>query len=469
MTQPDKELAAFRLGDIRGIYPTDIDEIFVERFAHAFAGHFDLKGKVVTGRDMRESSEPLQQALNATLAAIGIDVIDIGLCPTELGYFAAATADVAAAIIVTASHNPARYNGLKCVLRGGRAITTDHGLDEIRRLMRRGYHHPAAAGTVLQADYHVRFLEFLGQHFSTDVIRSGAIALNGLNGTAATMADRIAREFGLNATWYRQDPGPIPAEGADPASPRLAAEMKGYMAGGGFALGVAWDGDCDRCVFFDNDGDLVPTYYMVGLMTEYFLSLHPGSSIVFDTKLCWNTLEIIARLGGNPVAAATGHAFMKEKMQKSGAVYGGELSSHHYFGDFFGCDSGMFAWLTVMTMLSGSGRTLQEMIAERKRLVCCTPEISISLADVDAGFAALGEAFAGKALDVDEMDGLAFSMPGDWRFSIRRSKTEDLIRLNFEARGQAGTLLEEGIRVLETLEPYRGDDADWLAGFQIQA
>jgi len=468
MSQPHNEFSAFRLGDIRGIYPDDINETFLERFAHAFVGHFDLKGRVVTGRDMRDSSEPLQQALNATLAAIGIEVVDVGLCPTELGYFAAATADVAAAVIVTASHNPARYNGLKCVLHGGRAITTEHGLADIKRLMSEGYRHAPASGGVTQMDFHARFLDFLGGHFRPDVIRSDAIALNGLNGTAATMAARIAHAFGLNATWHRQDPGPMPLEGADPANPRLAAEMKGFMAGGGFVLGVAWDGDCDRCVFFDNEGNLVPTYYMVGLMAEQFLAARPGSAIVFDTKLCWNTLEIIQRLGGRAIPAATGHAFMKQKMQESGAVYGGELSSHHYFGDFFGCDSGMFAWLTVMTILGHSDRSLQEMIAERRQLVCCTPEISIRLADVDSAFTALRAAYAGNAVAVDEFDGLAFSMAGGWRFSVRRSKTEDFIRLNFEARGQADTLMEEGVRVFERLEAFRDDDADWLAGFHLQ-
>ncbi len=463
-----EDLSAFRLGDIRGIYPDDINELFVEAFAHAFVGHFNLKGKIATGRDMRSSSEGLQYALNDKLASIGIDVVNIGLCPTELGYFASGQEDIEAAIIVTASHNPAAYNGLKCVLKNGKAITFDNGLRDVKALMHGDYRHPAARGSLTRIDFHTLYLEFLKGHFPPDVLKGGPVALNGLNGTAATMADRIATEFDLPVTWFRKNPGPIPEQGADPANPKLAAEMYQFMQGQGFTLGVAWDGDCDRCVCFDDDGKLIPTYYMIGLLVDNYLQSNPGAAIVFDTKLCWNTMDIISRHGGKPVFAETGHAFMKQKMHEHKAVYGGELSSHHYFGDFFGCDSGMFAWLTVLRLVNEKRASLKELIDAQKSEVCCTPEINVSLNDVDAAFAKALEVYGEQAAHVDHFDGLSFSMPGDWRFSLRRSKTEPVVRLNFEARRKPDTLLEEGLKVFDLLESYRADEKDWLKRFHIQ-
>ncbi len=459
---------AFRLGDVRGTYPDEINERFVEGFAHAFVGHFGLTGKIATGRDMRPSSAPLQNALNDTLSSIGVDVVDIGLCPTELGYFASGMPEIDAAIVVTASHNPANYNGLKCVLKNGRAITHDNGLLDLKQLMAGRYRHRSSRGSLTRVDYHSRYLAFLNKHFSAENLRGGKVALNGLNGTAATMAGLIAADFKLPVTWFRKTPGAMPKQGADPANPRLAAEMRGFMSEGDFSLGVAWDGDCDRCVCFDGTGELIPTYYLMGLLVDHFLKQAPGGAIVFDTKLCWNTLDMISLGGGRAVPAETGHAFMKQKMHQHGAVYGGELSSHHYFGDFFGCDSGMFAWLTVLKLLDEKGESIQALVRARRAEVCCTPEITLALADVDAAFALVLGTYGGKAADVDHFDGLSFVMPGEWRFSLRRSKTEPVVRVNFEARKRGEVLLEEGVKVFELLEPFRTDDANWLENFRIQ-
>ena len=459
--------SAFRLGDIRGIYPDEINEPFVESFAHAFVGRFGLKGKVATGRDMRASSAGLQLALNETLASIGVDVVDIGLCPTELGYYASGEAGIDAAIVVTASHNPGIYNGLKCVLKNGQAITNEGGLGDIEKLMSGNYRHTASKGSVVVEDFHTRYLNFLSQNFSPALLRHGQVALNGLNGTAATMADEVAKAFNLPVTWFRKQPGPIPDQGADPVNPVLLREMNGFMQSDQFSMGVAWDGDCDRCVFFDDQGDLIPTYYLIGLLIEKFLVESPGSAIVFDTKLCWNTLDLIEQHGGRAVRAQTGHAFMKQKMQQSGAVYGGELSSHHYFGQFNGCDSGMFAWLTVMGMVAERQVPLHELIEMRRREIFCTPENSLALTDTDAAFEKLLNNFGKTALSVDHFDGLSFSMPGDWRFSVRRSKTEPVVRLNFEARKSPDTMMERGAGVFDVLEPFRAAGDDWLSGFYV--
>ena len=369
---------------------------------------------------------------------------------------------------MTASHNPARYNGLKVVLRNGRAITFENGLKAVRQRMIDGYQHPAGRGVIRRKDFHKKYLRFLRQYFPPESLQGGSIALNGLNGTAATMAGMIATELEIPVTWFRKRPGPIPEDGADPANPALVAEMKSFMAGQDFSLGVAWDGDCDRCVCFDNQGELIPTYYLIGLLIDSFLTERPGNAIVFDTKLVWNTLDMIQLHGGQPVPAETGHAFMKQKMHEHHAIYGGELSSHHYFGDFYGCDSGMFAWLTVLKLLNEKGSDIQSLVAERKQAINCTPEINLVLTDVDQVFEQTLSRYGDKAQHVDHFDGLSFEMPGDWRFSLRRSKTEPVVRVNFEARRAPDTLLEEGRKVLASLEPFRGDDRDWFRSFYIQ-
>jgi phosphomannomutase len=462
------DLSAFRLGDIRGLYPDEVNESFAVDFAHAFVDHFGVTGPIATGRDMRVSSSVLQDALNQGLRESGIDVVDLGLCPTELGYFASTRDGIDAAIIVTASHNPARHNGFKCVLKDGRAVTFDTGLSEVMELMRTGFHHRCALGKLQVLDLRPEYTDFFRSKFANSPLKAEHIALNGLNGTASTLAEILVSEFELPVTWFRKEPGPIPSEGADPVNPRLAAQMKTYMESGDFGVGVAWDGDGDRCVFFDGNGDLVPTYYIVGLLAERFLQVHQGGVIVFDTKLCWNTLDVIREYGGVPVPSETGHAFMKRKMHEHQAVYGGELSSHHYFKDFFGCDSGMFAWLKVVELINQSGANITELVSERREKVCCTPEISLSLEDTDSAFTEIFNHYKTNALKVDYFDGLGFEMPGDWRFSLRRSKTEPLVRLNLESRGRPDDLLSEGFRLLQMFEPYRTDAKSCSECLRIQ-
>lgn len=456
---------AFRLGDIRGIYPDEVNEEFVNSFAHALVGQYGLKGAIATGRDVRESSESLQTCLNESLSGIGIEVLDMGVCPTELGYFASGDHRVNAAIVITASHNPANYNGLKCVLSNGQAISRENGLAAVEKKVSGGYRHPSAAGSIEKVDFHSRYLEFLKARFPADGLATGKLALNGMNGTAVTMAGAVADALDIPVAWFKKGPGPVLREGADPTNPSLAREMKSMMAGEAFTLGVAWDGDCDRCVCFDSEGELIPPYYLIGFLVEHFLQQSPGGAVVFDTKLCWNTLEMIEKNGGRAVPARTGHIYMKKKMQESAAVYGGELSSHHYFGDFHGCDAGMLAWLTVLKMLKSSATPIHEMVAECRELVCCTPEISLAI-EQEPAFLRLEEAY-GDHVMIREDDGLAFELPGNWRFSVRPSKTEPLARFNFEGRNPE-ILLEEGRKVLELMEPFLAAEQEWRANWRIQ-
>tara|TARA_R110002072_G_scaffold1369_2_gene11209 strand:- start:17645 stop:19042 length:1398 start_codon:yes stop_codon:yes gene_type:complete len=461
-------LEAFRLGDIRGVYPDDIDAEFAIQFAHAFAEYFALKGHIAIGRDMRASSVVLQDGLNQGFTASGLNVINLGLCATELGYFASSMADVAAVIIVTASHNPARYNGFKCVLQGGIGIHFENGLQQVMELMLAGHTNQVShKGKVSSRDYHAQYIDFLMRRFDIDGTRAGVIALNGLNGTASTLAADIAYEFELPVTWFRKEPGPIPESGADPINPALRLQMYDFMQSDHFSLGVAWDGDCDRCVFFDGEGRYVPSYYMVGFLADHILQQSGPGNIVYDTKVCWNLMEVIKRHGARGIPSKTGHAFMKENMKRHNALYGGELSSHHYFGDFFHCDSGMYAWLKAVEFITQLELPLEELVAERRHLFKCTPELSLKLSSTESAAGALLKKYGSDAKGIDRTDGLAFDMES-WRFSIRDSKTEPFVRLNFETIDSGVKLLEYGGRVLQVLEPFRVDDAEWWRGLEVE-
>jgi phosphomannomutase len=463
-----EDLSAFRLGDIRGEYPQDLDVDFASQFAHAFAHHFGIGGNIAIGRDMRASSVALQDGLNQGFVASGVNVVNLGLCTTELGYFASSMPDIEAAIVVTASHNPARYNGFKCVLHGGVGVHFNNGLRDVMNLMLAGHtNRVASRGKVSHRDYRAAYIDFLKCRFDINLDKVGVIALNGLNGTASTLAADIAYEFELPVTWFRKEPGPIPEGGADPVNPELRIQMFDYMQSDHFNLGVAWDGDCDRCVFFDGEGRYVPSYYMVGFLAGHILQQSGPANVVYDTKVCWNLLDVLRRNGGTGMASKTGHSFMKENMKRHNAVYGGELSSHHYFGDFFHCDSGMYAWLKTVEFISRSELPLEELVAERRHLFKCTPEISIGLTDTDAAIEFLKKHYSKDATEVDETDGLAMDM-GTWRFSIRDSKTETKVRVNFETTDSGVKLLEYGGRLLKALEPYRGDEADWWSGLEVE-
>ena len=461
-------LTAFRLGDIRGIYPDDLDVDFAIQFAHAFAQHFRIKGHVAVGRDMRASSVALQDGLNQGFTSSGLNVVNLGLCTTELGYFASSTPGIEAVIIVTASHNPARYNGFKCVLHGGVGIHFENGLREVMKLMLTGHtNRVSKKGKVSSRDFHASYIEFLSSRFEIDPKKVGVIALNGLNGTASTLAADIAYEFELPVTWFRKEPGPIPEGGANPVNPELRMQMFDFMQSDHFNLGVAWDGDCDRCVFFDGEGRYIPSYYMVGFLAEHILCQSGGGNIIYDTKVCWNLLDVVRRNGGTAIASKTGHSFMKQNMKRHNAVYGGELSSHHYFGDFFHCDSGMYAWLKAVEFISQNPQSIEELVAERRQLFKCTPEISVGLSNTQRAIDMLKKRYANDATMIDEADGLAMDM-GAWRFSIRDSKTEAKVRLNFETTDTGVKLIEYSTLVLQALEPYRGDDEEWWRGVEVE-
>ena len=468
MRDMDKKLKAFRLGDVRGLYPEDVNADFALAFGHGIAHYFQLTGTIAVGHDARDSSPVLHQQLIEGLLASGVNVVDLGLCATELGYFASSLPAIDAAVVVTASHNPPAFNGFKLVLSNGQPVTFASGLQQVMTLMLSNHRNSARRGTLIEQDVQGAYLHFLNARFKSMPTGNGLIALNGLNGTAATLAHDLASHFMLPVHWFRRQPGPLPAEGADPSKPRLQAEMHQFMQQQTFSMGVAWDGDCDRCVFFDGAGELVPTYFVIGLLAQHYLQTRPGAAIVFDTKLCWHTLDVIRGNRGRAVRSETGHAFMKQHMRANQAAYGGELSSHHYFGDFFACDSGMIAWLKVIEILNQQGQSLGEVVSGIRQKICCTPEINLQLNDVERAFALIQARYAQGAKAVDHFDGVSFEMPGDWRFSLSISKTEALVRLNLESRGNPERLLTEGNNLLRHLSAFQADDTVWQDSLFIQ-
>ena len=462
--------SAFRLGDVRGIYPDEINEFFVQKFAMAFIRHFELEGIIAVGRDMRESSLSLQNALMDAIQQSGVRVHDLGLCTTELGYFASTTQSISATIIVTASHNPGAYNGLKCVLQNGIAVTYDTGLAEVEHIMSQmadPQQGPAVDITDqrvddmparLAEDLHPAYIRFLKQQFPIDTLSHAELALNGLNGTAVTLAGELTKELGLPVTWFRKLPGPMPSQGADPVNPMLTRQMKKYMSHQNYDLGIAWDGDSDRCVFFDSLGDLIPSYYIIGLLAESYLQQYPGAAIVYDTKLCWNTEKVLSQYGGKAVRSETGHAFMKQRMRENTAVYGGELSSHHFFGDLHHCDSGMMAMLRMLQILKRTDATISELVAGIRQNNACTPEISLSLEEPERAFSELARYYSANATDVYHFDGLHFNFDNVWRFSITQSKTEPVVRFNFETREDGDSLLSNALEVMDRISPFMSDE-----------
>lgn len=457
--------SVFRLGDIRGRYPEEINECFVRRFAPEFIHQFNIKTCIATGRDTRISSQALHNALNTSLRQHGINVLDLGVCATELGTFASFQDNIEAVIIITASHNVPEDNGLKCILNDGQATTHQSGLHAIENRMNMSQASTSSdksmKGTLSDLDLVPEYVQYLTSRIHPEKWDFECLALNGLNGTASTLAVPISNHCKLQSHWYKQTPGPLDAIGVDPSHPKHAADMKQFMASSQFDFGVAWDGDSDRCVFFDETGRMIPAYYMVGIFAEYFLQQIPGAAIVFDTKLCWNTIDIIQRHSGIPVPSQTGHAFVIQQMKKFKAIYGGELSGHHYFGDFKGCDSGMMAWLMTMNVIQSSALTLEELVDTHRNNVKCIREISLSLDDSDIAIKQIMKLYSPRAKSIDTLDGISLEMPENWRFSLRDSKTESKIRLNLETKSSGNALLEEAKKLIDLLRPFMKDKSAW--------
>lgn len=436
------KLACFKAYDIRGQLGTQLDEDIAYRIGRAYAA-FLKPDTVVVGGDMRLSTESLKQALSNGLRDSGINVLDIGLCGTEEIYFATAHLGVDGGIVVTASHNPEDYNGMKLVRKGSRPISGDTGLDEIERLARENVFKeidPAGRGGYQKVDTLAPYVEHLMEYLEPANIKPLKLVVNAGNGVAGHVIDALEAKFEAASipvefikVHHQPDgnfpngiPNPILVENRDDTI-KAVLEHKADM-------GIAWDGDFDRCFLFDENGRFIEGYYIVGLLAEAFLNKHQGEAIIHDPRLTWNTLDIVEANGGRAVQSKTGHAFIKECMRDEDAVYGGEMSAHHYFRDFFYCDSGMIPWLLVAELICNKNQPLSALVDDRILKYPSPGEINSKLEDPKASIQKVLDTYKDAALSIDHTDGISLDM-GDWRFNLRSSNTEPVVRLNVETRG----------------------------------
>ena len=446
-------LPCFKAYDIRGRVPDELNEPLAFAIGQAYSAQFAPK-KVAIGHDIRLSSPALAKALTDGFLAAGVDVVDLGMVGTEEIYFAAFHLAVDGGIIVTASHNPADYNGMKLVRQGARPISGDTGLHEIERLAAEGFRLTAEKpGTLTRLDNKPAYLEHLLGYIDRQALKPLKIVANAGNGCAGPVIDRLAAHLPCEFIKLQWEPdGSFPNGVPNPLLPEnrevTAKAVREHRAD----FGIAWDGDFDRCFLFDETGEFIEGYYMVGLLAQAILTKNHGAKIIHDPRLVWNSRELVEQSGGLPVMSKTGHAFIKERMRAEDAVYGGEMSAHHYFRDFAYCDSGMIPWLLVAEILSRSGQPLSQLVRARQQAYPVSGEINSRVADPDAVISRVEDFYANTAGAKDYTDGLSFTAER-FRFNIRKSNTEPVLRLNVETRGDAA-LMEA--KTAELLSLIRG-------------
>lgn len=428
------DLRCFNAYDIRGRVPEELDETLAERLGAALHNLLE-PGPVILGRDVRLSSPSLQDALARGLQRMGRDTIDIGVGGTEEVYFQTFHRQAAGGVMVTASHNPMDYNGMKLVRQGSRPISGDTGLFTLRDACALALPPPAASPGSGRVDAdRSAFVQHLLGYLDLPSLRPLKIVVNAGNGGAGGVVDELAPHLPFTFARIQHDPdGRFPNGIPNPLLPECREATARAVLEHGADFGVAWDGDFDRCFFFDHGGRFIEGYYLVGLLATALLRQHPGEAIIHDPRLTWNTIEMVRAAGGRPVQSKTGHAFIKERMRSENAVYGGEMSAHHYFRDFAYCDSGMVPWLLIAGLVSEQRQSLASMVEDRMAAFPCSGEINFRVADAKASIDRVLAHVKANESTIDRTDGVSVEF-ADWRFSLRSSNTEPLLRLNVESR-----------------------------------
>ena len=452
-------LNAFKAYDVRGRIPEEINETLAYDIGRAYAAFVKPK-RVAVGYDIRLSSPQLAAAVKRGLTDCGVNALDIGLCGTEGSYFATFSEGLDGGIMVTASHNPPDYNGMKFVREQSRPISGDTGLFEMRSLIQSGELPARAArpGVESPLDISRKYLEHLLSYIEVPKLRkAGAprlkVVVNAGNGGAGLIVDQLEPHLPFEFIKVHHQPdGTFPNGVPNPMLLENQASTADVIRRTGADVGLAWDGDYDRCFFFDEHGQFIEGYYLVGLLAEAFLRGEPGGRIVHDPRLTWNTIDIVRRCGGEPVLCKSGHAFIKQKMRDVDAVYGGEMSAHHYFRKFSYCDSGMIPWLLVLQVISERGQSLSQLVGERMRLFPASGEINRHLrTDAKSILARAQKRYESRAESLDFTDGLSMEFR-DWRFNLRGSNTEPLVRLNVESRGSEALMREKTAEILQLID-----------------
>ncbi|HBT4681768.1 TPA: phosphomannomutase CpsG [Klebsiella pneumoniae] len=452
-------LTCFKAYDIRGKLGDELNEDIAYRIGRAYGEYLKPK-KIVLGGDVRLTSESLKLALANGLQDAGTNVLDIGLSGTEEIYFATSYLGVDGGIEVTASHNPMDYNGMKLVREESKPISGDTGLRDIQRLAEENNFplvNKAARGhyekiSILDA-YIDKLLSYVNfENFDRPI----KLVLNSGNGAAGHVIDALEHRFKeaslpieLIKVHHNPD-GNFPNGIPNPLLPECRQDTIDAVVNHSADIGIAFDGDFDRCFFFDEKGQFIEGYYIVGLLAQSFLEKNPGSRIIHDPRLSWNTIDIVEDFGGVPVMSKTGHAFIKERMRKEDAVYGGEMSAHHYFRDFAYCDSGMIPWLLVAELLCIKSQSLSQLVGERMNSYPASGEINSALKDPKGAINRVLEKYAEDAISVDYTDGISIEYT-NWRFNLRSSNTEPVVRLNVESRGDSGLMITKTNEILTLL------------------
>lgn len=434
------ELTCFKAYDIRGRLGDELNEDIAYRVGRAY-GQIYKPQRIAVGADVRQTSESLKQALAQGLMDAGVDVIDIGLAGTEEVYFAAFHLDVQGGIEVTASHNPMDYNGMKLVRENAFPISADSGLKEIKALAEsKQFEEVAKKGSISKQSILDDFVKHLMGYVDVTKLKPMKLVVNAGNGAAGHVVDAIEAHFKAHNVpvefikVHHEPDGTFPNGIPNPLLPENRDSTRNAVLENKADLGIAWDGDFDRCFLFDEEGQFIEGYYIVGLLAQAFLLKNPGEKVIHDPRLTWNTIDIVEDSKGEAVQTKSGHAFIKEKMREVNAIYGGEMSAHHYFRDFAYCDSGMIPWLLVIGLISQTGKPLSALVNERIAKYPCSGEINFKVADSKAVIAKILAHYQPQNPVLDTTDGISLDF-GNWRVNVRSSNTEPLLRLNVETKG----------------------------------
>lgn len=450
------KLTCFKAYDIRGQLGTELNTDIAYRIGRAF-GQFLKPKNIVVGGDVRLTSNELKSAVTSGLLDSGVDVIDLGQTGTEEVYFATSFLNTDGGIEVTASHNPMDYNGMKLVRAGSRPISADSGLADIQRLAEENNFPPVTKrGTYTQKSVLGDYVNHLLSYIDLTKLTPKTLVINSGNGAAGKVIDAIEAQFkahNVPVTFvkvHNNPDGNFPNGIPNPILHENRQDSIDAVLANNADMGIAFDGDFDRCFFFDEKAGFIEGYYVVGLLSQAFLQKNPGAKIIYDPRLIWNTEELVSQAGGEAVMSKSGHSFIKEKMREVDAIYGGEMSAHHYFRDFFYCDSGMIPWLLTLELLCTTGKTLSELVSERLEKFPSPGEINSKLADAKVALERVLNTYKDQAKSVDNLDGISVEFE-NWRFNLRSSNTEPVVRLNLETKGDKVLMQQKTDEVLALL------------------
>jgi len=445
-----EKIASFKAYDIRGKVPAELNEDLAYNFARSLTKHLSCKTAVI-GHDVRNSSEPLSDALSKGFIDSGVNVIDIGLCGTEMIYFATSFLETEAGVMITASHNPPEYNGMKVVKKDSVPVGYDSGLKEVEQIiLQKDFLPPAEKkGMLTKKDITTEFIANLDKFFDVKKLNPMKVVVNAGNGCIGPILNILEPNLPIemiklfiepDSTFPNGVPNPMLEENRKPTIEAINSHKAD--------LGVAWDGDYDRCFFFDEFGNFIEGYYIVGLLAKSILKKFPGENIIHDPRLVWNTIEVVTEAKGNAIQSKSGHAFIKQKMREVNAIYGGEMSAHHYFRENAYSDSGIIPFLLVMQLMSEEGKTLSQLVGKMMKNYPCSGEINSTIVDPAAKIKEIEEKYPGGKRET--VDGISIEYDA-WRFNLRMSNTEPVIRLNIETRGDEKLLKEKTEELLQVI------------------